>query len=177
MFVNDACGPSPQQRFSLSALVSDPPGGPFSDRLYFACNRTGGGGILLHYSADGGESWSEPRPVHTVPVDTTVERVLMGAAVNRDGVLGVLWADARGSAGCTDLYFAASVDGGETFLPEQRVSSAPSCPAIPVGTAVWTAGAYFGVATDSTGRFRFLWADARGGLFFQLRSAVADVIR
>jgi hypothetical protein len=176
MFVNDACGPSPRHRFTLSTLVADPPGGPFDDRLYFVCNQAGGGAILLHYSADGGESWSEPRPVHTASVDTSVERVLMGAAVNRDGALGVLWADAGGSAECTDLYFVASVDGGETFLPEQRVASASSCPTVPVGTHVWTvAGAYFGIATDSTGRFRLLWADARDTLF-QLRSAVAEVI-
>ncbi|HEX7296722.1 MAG TPA: hypothetical protein VF251_13270 [Pyrinomonadaceae bacterium] len=50
-------------------------------------------------------------------------------AVNRDGIVAVSWNDRRDDpqARCWRLYAALSVDGGEHFLPAQRLSSAPTC--------------------------------------------------
>lgn len=179
MYVNDDCGPMPGNRFSLSALVADPPGGPFADRLHFLCNRTGGGAVLHQRSTDRGESWTDPEPVHAAPADTAVRRRLMGAAVSREGVLGVLWSDFGRSTECYDVHFAASIDGGERFLPEVRVNSEPSCPDEGTigGPVPWSdGGAYWGIATDADGRFRLLWSDARTGTF-RLRTATVEVGR
>jgi len=51
-------------------------------------------------------------------------------AVNGEGVVGVTFNDRRDDpkTHCYRLYFAASVDGGATFLPNKRVSDAPTCP-------------------------------------------------
>src|SRR5260370_5603912 len=49
-------------------------------------------------------------------------------AVNKDGVVGVAWYDRREHKDNLGWWvrFAASLDGGETFLPTVRVSDAPN---------------------------------------------------
>ena len=51
-------------------------------------------------------------------------------AVNRDGVVGVLWYDRREANDNLAYHarFAASFDGGLTFSPSVRVSAAPNDP-------------------------------------------------
>jgi hypothetical protein len=174
LFVSEMCGPIPEYR--LAALTADLSAGPFRDRLYFACIQKGGGAILLNYSADRGQVWSDPVPVHSAPADTTVLRNNPTLAVNGDGVVGVAWVDSRSQPGmrCFETYFAASLDGGRSFLPEQRVSSVRSCPD---STAAWSLGGdYFGMVTTPDGRFHLLWSDARSGVF-QLWIAAIEVDR
>jgi hypothetical protein len=50
-------------------------------------------------------------------------------AVNRDGVVAVTWNDRRDdpTGRCWQLYAAVSTDGGEHFLPAQRLSRRPTC--------------------------------------------------
>ena len=177
MYVNEACGPE----FRLSPLAADASTGPFRDRLYFACNLPGIAGVVLNYSKDGGEEWSEPVQVHSVAVDTTVTRKAMALAVNKDGVLGVAWVDDRNrepQRECYEVYFAASLDGGDSFVPEQRVSDSLSCPSTTangsVAGAFGSGGDYFGMVTGPNGRFRLLWSDARDGPF-QLWTTWVDV--
>ena len=52
---------------------------------------------------------------------------------------------------CFDVYFTASPDGGETFLPEVRVSSATSCPDTPQNKGVFDPGMTFGAGGDCSG--------------------------
>jgi len=162
-FVSETCGPIPEYR--LAALASDLSSGPFRDRLYFACIQKGGGAIALSYSTDRGKVWSSPALVHSAPADTTVLRQNPTLAVNKDGIVGVAWVDSRSEPGvrCFETYFSASLDGGQSFLPERPVSSARSCPD---SAAVWsTGGDYFGMVTTPDGRFHLLWSDARTGTF------------
>jgi hypothetical protein len=51
-------------------------------------------------------------------------------AVDKYGVVGIAWFDARNAVGAQgyDVYFTASVDGGESFLPAVRISSMTSRP-------------------------------------------------
>jgi hypothetical protein len=106
----------------------------------------------------------------------------MALAVNRDGILGIAWTDGRhaiSAADCYDIYFSASLDGGQTFLPEQRVSQATSCPETTANGAIGrifapSGGDYIGMITDSTGRFLLLWSDARHGPF-QLMTSLLHV--
>ena len=48
----------------------------------------------------------------------------------QDGIVGVTWYDTRDSKDGSQFheYFTASLDGGKSFLPPVRVSSAPSTP-------------------------------------------------
>lgn len=174
LFVNEACGPPP--RFSLSALVASTSDGPYRDRLYFACNLPGARDVVVSHSADRGESWSEPIPTRAI-TDSTSSRKLMAAATNRVGVLAIAWRDGRHQPGteCFDVYVTASLDGGATFLGEQRVTSTTSCSDRKLNGTGWSDGGdYFGLAGDAHGRFRLLWSDARGGVF-QLRTAVVEI--
>lgn len=177
MFVDESCGPAPDQPFAISALVANGSAGPFRDRLYFVCNLKGGDGVVLRYSTDAGETWSSPRTVHSSPADTLTlgtRRQFRAAAVNEEGVVGVAYVEFSTPGGeCYDVYFAASTDGGASFLPEKRISTRTSCPD---GSRWGGGGAWWGMTTDEAGRFRLLWSDAREGRF-HLRTSVVKVDR
>lgn len=177
MFVDEACGPAPDQPFAVSALVANESAGPFQDRLYFICNLAGGDGVVVRYSTDGGETWSSPQTVHSAPVDTLTlgtRRQFRAATVNDEGVVGVAYVEFSTPGGeCYDAYFAASIDGGVSFLPEERISRKTSCP----DQRRWGGGgAWWGMTTDEGGRFRLLWSDAREGRF-HLRTSLVKVDR
>lgn len=173
LFANDACGPPP--KFRLSSFVTDTSAGPFRDRLYFACRQKAGGPIVVNYSKDGGETWSDPVAANGAPSPSTVEERIPGLAVNAQGVLGVGWIDGRDQPGhrCEqEVHFSASTDGGRTFLPERRVSIVPAC-------SDWdahlepTGGDYFGMVTTPDDRFHLLWSEMRDGIS-QLRTTTVE---
>jgi hypothetical protein len=120
-------------------------------------------------------------------------------AVNPDGVLGVYWYDTEGfpSRDRFDISFTASVDGGETFLPKTRVSSATSNPfgsgnlrpgpfvrtdrglvtaSFVSGMSRWpNGGDYIGMTADTDGIFHPFWTDGRSGTY-QLYTAAIRVL-
>jgi hypothetical protein len=121
-------------------------------------------------------------------------------AVNKDGVVAVSWYDTRDSKGGSEYheYFAASVDGGKTFLPSVRVSSAPSNPrgegnmtlapmvfdhkdesylSLVSAANRWLGGGdYMGMTADKDGVFHPFWADARSGTFQAYTARVSVVL-
>jgi hypothetical protein len=116
------------------SLAVDPSDDLFRDRLYLVWNDyfQGGTDILLASSSDKGKSWSKPVVVNNEEPRNELAlkslNVLPTVAVNREGIVGVLWYD-RGNGGDRLGYwvrFAASLDGGETFLPSVTVSEAPA---------------------------------------------------
>jgi hypothetical protein len=156
----------------------------FRDRLYHVCSARELNGIQLRYSGNRGETWSEPIRVDR-PGDTTPQTRTPAIAVNRDGVIGIAWYDARhdrstikGNFRCQEIFFAASVDSGATFLPEVKVSTKPSCPATPrnVETALRfpAGGEYMGLAAAPDGSFRLLWSDSRSEIY-RLYTATVSV--
>lgn len=172
-------------------MAVDPSAGPYRDRLYAAWTDYGTGlpQVMLTWSADRGETWSEPRPVGG-PLPAGAYSYQHAMTVNKEGVLGVSWLDTRNHPGSDryDAYFSASLDGGETWLPPARLSSETSDPLgtgnlRPSGT-VWHdrqesirlsflsplnqfphGGHYVGLAADADGAFHPLWPDARTGTF------------
>ena len=175
MFVSEACGSGG----GFASLAVDASAGPSRDRLYLTCTNRDRNTIFVHYSADRGERWSAP-----VRVDGAAGEVIFrrtpSIAVNKDGVVAVTWYERRkeGSRECQHIYFTASLDGGKTFLPEARVSSAPSCPDTPRngGSAKrWPAGGdYSGLAAAADGSFHVMWSDSRHGIY-QLWTARVQV--
>ncbi len=125
-------------------FASDRTTGPFQDRLYvawsdsysgggqFSSKKSGGANILFSYSADKGKSWSKPVMVNDdrLPVNLAEAPIHFQPliAVNKDGVVGVMYYDRRDSANNMDwtVRFAASLDGGETFLPTVQVAESPN---------------------------------------------------
>lgn len=154
-------------------LAVDASQGPHRGRLYASWSdfATGRGEILITWSDDGGDTWSSPRPVND---DTGVraagggpDHSMATVAVNRDGVVGVLWYDRR-EFPAGDGYrprFAASRDGGATWSASVPVSTAPNAAAAQRGPDyLANGGDTAGLATAADGRFHAAWIDNRTGV-------------
>jgi hypothetical protein len=109
------------------ALARDAGSGRFHNRLYAAWSEfqaKGPAELWLASSDDNGVHWSS-RAILSVadsrraacPNDPIVFPDIR-IAVNRDGVLGILW-----SGNVQDFQFAASIDGGRTFQSSTQVAS------------------------------------------------------
>jgi hypothetical protein len=174
LFVNDVCGSPPV--FQLSALVADTSGGPFRDRLYFACRQSGGGPVVVTASGDRGDTWNRPGvAVGPIEIDVQALRV-MTMAVNNKGVLGVLTVQRKRSGEpCLAVDFSASFDGGTTFTSPSSVSTS-TCDKSPVediaGRMIPTYGDYLGLVTMPNGRFRAMWPEMREGASVLLTTAI-----
>ncbi len=180
----------------LPSLAVDRTQGPFRDQLYAAWvdARSGRGEIRFSRSTDRGRTWSPEFVISdNFPHDEhgeTPDAFMPTLAVNRNGVLGVMWYDRRDHPDNLgyDIRFSASLDGGESFLPSVLVS--------PGGGSVlqmkqvrldkpWRAtakvdghfhgqfgwdytgdngGDTAGLACDLDGIFHALWIDRRFGL-------------
>ncbi|MGH9368400.1 MAG: sialidase family protein, partial [Thermoanaerobaculia bacterium] len=175
------------------------PGGKFPDRIYAAWTELDGGRfrLLFSRSSDRGATWSKPKPVDPGAPASASEYLPM-VAVNPDGVLGVFFysTEAFPQRDRSDVYFTASVDGGETFLPKTRVSSETSRPfgagnlrpgpfvrtdrglvtvSLISGLSRWpNGGDYIGMTAAADGTFRPFWADGRSGTY-QLYTAAIRV--
>ena len=108
--------------------VIDVSEGPFRGRLYFVwVDDTGKqSNIRVVHSSDNGKTWSKPVTVNDnkSPADNANPTI----AVNGRGVVGVSWNDRRAHKNeCYDFYFSASLDGGETFLPNVTPKAKPTC--------------------------------------------------
>jgi hypothetical protein len=143
--------------------------------------------VFFSRSADRGRTWSEPMLL-SPNVPATVAQYHPTVAVNDSGVVGVRWFDTRNVPNGLgyDEYFTASIDGGESFLPATRVSSASSWPlgrgnltptAFSIGSDSsgiriglqsaysfrTSVGDYMGLSTDRNGNFYSAWTDSRSG--------------
>lgn len=180
-------------------LVSQPafavdPGESHRDRLYAVWNDFGPSGnatarVRLRYSDDRGRTWGQPIAVDpSAPSDA--DQFNPAIAVNADGVIGVSWYDTRGVGDSVGWhqYFAASMDGGATFLPAVPVSrelsrpfgagnlainpvafssgSGPLALSFLSAASRWgNGGDYSGLSADRDGVFHPFWADSRSGTF------------
>jgi BNR/Asp-box repeat len=155
-----------------SSMAAAPGSGPYPDRLYLACRQRATTSIALNTSDDMAESWTVPSGIHAESSPGAVTRRDNPAiAVNGSGIVAVAWIDSypAGASSCNQVRFTASLDGGRTFLPDQRVSTADSCPnqaANGFASSRWPRGGdYFGIAAAPDGGFHLLWSDAREEVF------------
>ncbi len=181
LFISESCDGTG----GWSSLAVAPSSTSFPNRIYHVCPARNFDGIQLRYSDTLGDRWSDvvrvDRPTNVTPYARTP-----AIAVNKDGVVGIAWYDGRGDANtvkgifrCQEVFFAGSIDGGRTFLPDVKISREPSCPAVPenIGAALRfpAGGEYMGLVAAPDGRFHFVWADARSGTY-QLYAASATVV-
>jgi hypothetical protein len=177
------------------SLATDRTQGPFRNRLYAAWvdARSGRGEIRFAPSSDKGKTWSPPFVIsdnwsHDA-LGETPDAFMPELAVNRDGVLGVLWYDRRDHLDNLgyEIRFSASLDGGESFLPSVMISPGGGSalqmkealllgpfhpvPASDGRTPVRFDWSYFdsggdtaGLTCDLDGVFHPLWIDRRSGL-------------
>jgi hypothetical protein len=155
--------------------------------------------IAVAWSSDGGTTWSAPNMVDAA-APASASQFLPAIAVNDSGVVGVMWLDTRAAAAddAYDVFYSASLDGGETFLSAVRVSSETSRPAGPgnmrpglgrlrsagdtlimdflSGYSRWRdVGDYIGLTSDARGAFHPVWPDSRNGTF-QLQTARIELL-
>jgi hypothetical protein len=186
--------------------------GPFRDRMYVTwfqtrdSTRGAATDIMVAYSPDGGTSWSEPVRVNDDPgvLDSTrwAVHVMPTLAVNKDGIVGILWYDRRDNRNDPgySVWFSASVDGGASWSPNVKLSEKPMAPPGSDRPTFWTssraaaargpfpatvsadvrfndwldAGHTAGLTADAAGEFHAAWVDNRTGLH-QLWGSAIDV--
>jgi hypothetical protein len=121
------------QSYAPPRAAIDRSHGHFLDRIYLACADFDGKKYMVKasHSTDLGMTWSKPIVVNDNTNDG--DAGIPAITVSKDGTLAVAWNDRRGDPknSCYRLYYAVSLDGGETFLPNVRASEQPTCPAAP----------------------------------------------
>jgi hypothetical protein len=148
--------------------------------VYNDATATNGLDVFLVKSSDGGATWSAPLRVNDDPPGVVHDQFLPRLAVDEaDGSLHVAFYDTRDDPNNTktNLYYARSTDGGASFAPNTRVTTAQSDESGPAsaGCSVNSCppdtngdigppryGAYIGIAV-SNGLVRPLWTDNRSG--------------
>jgi hypothetical protein len=174
-------------------------GGSFRDRLYMAWSDVehGKARVLFAFSTDRGQHWTAPREMTASPTPDSAA-FQQAIAVNKDGVVGLMWFESqdRHQASSFDVYFSVSRDGGASFSQPVKISSATSFPLHNANLAPfamseknkgslslyflspmnrWNGGGdYVGLVADAKGVFHPFWPDARAGVY-QIYTARIDV--
>jgi hypothetical protein len=85
--------------------------------------------ITAIHSNDGGQTWSSKVRVNDDSVANGKAQDMVWASYNKQGKLVVTWRDRRNATGSGfwntgyDFYYATSSDNGQTFSPNQKLSS------------------------------------------------------
>ena len=151
-------------------LAIDRSGGRYNDRIYatWPDRRTGQSKVHLTYSTDLGQTWAPARIVTDNPASDTTDQFMPTVAVNKDGVLGLLYYDRRDNPDNRSYYarFSASLDGGVTWLPSVRISTDPYVAGAVAQKSAFTGngGDTAGLATTADGAFYPVWVDDRTGV-------------
>ncbi|MCA9729531.1 MAG: exo-alpha-sialidase, partial [Candidatus Eisenbacteria bacterium] len=145
-------------------IAVDRTNGPHRGRVYCAYTDGASGtfDVFLRHSDDTG-GWSEAKKLNE---DTgTTEQFWPKLHLGPDGRLTAFWYDRRasdGGNGLCDVYATQTVDGGEIWGPNRRISdiSASWC-GVPSNLAP-NFGEYLALGGDDRSAF-FSWSDARSG--------------
>ena len=128
-YIDNGEGPNPGGLLGQTWVAVDNSGGEYNGNVYMLCsvNRNFIGDpldVMFARSTDGGETWSEPVRVNDdLSNDNWQWFGTMSVAPN--GRIDVVWLDTRdafpGSVN-SSLYYSYSIDAGETFSPNERLS-------------------------------------------------------
>jgi hypothetical protein len=111
-------------------------------------------------STDGGNTWSSPIRVNANLARTDHFNQWMNVD-DTDGTIHISWRDTRNDPNRqkTDIYYTKSTDGGGSFIPEVRVTSAMSDETT-AGASLDQYGDYEGLAVRNGNAYPF-WTDRR----------------
>jgi len=157
---------------AAGGIAYDVSDGPYRGRVYLAytdeiINESNDMDIFVRFSTNDGASWSEPVRVND---DTTRSQFLPRIAVDpSSGHVAVSWHDARNDSGAgsptdhdgepntdAEMYATLSINGGEEFLPNIRVSAGSSNQTGTLSSRDY--GDYTGLAFAG-GMFHPAWSD------------------
>lgn len=126
-----------RRAFIYVSAEADLSNGPYRNTVYAAWTDTYGpeqgtpsanhARIQVGYSRDGGNTWTVTTP-HEVLDQSTVDRFHPWLGVAANGVVFVGYYDTRLNSNRTsvDFYYAKSTDGGQTWTPPERMTTASS---------------------------------------------------
>ncbi len=171
-------------RKGVKSLHADKSSSSYKDNLYFLYplgQNEVFKGIGMSISSDKGKTWKDK--IIQPPVPSNNKYYCPTAAVNNKGILGVYWYERRNdrSRNNNDIYFTASLDGGESFMTPVRVTEVSGSPepshsngrvikSFPGG------GHYSGLSALKDGSFQLVWSDARSG-YYQLYTTNVKVVQ
>ncbi|MBL8149089.1 MAG: exo-alpha-sialidase, partial [Blastocatellia bacterium] len=133
--------------------------------------------VFFIRSTDRGASWSSPLRVNNDIGNT--DQFMPSVAVATDGTVGVMWYDRSNDPkfnALLDVFAAISKDGGKSFLPSRRITTANW---LVLPTPITIRNNYHGdynqmsALTDRAG-FLFAWGDDRSGLDPDVYTAVLE---
>jgi hypothetical protein len=133
-------------------MAVDLSGGPYTGNIYIAwqsASLSGKGDALLTSSSDGGHTWAAPLKINdnTVGIDW-----FPTVSVDSNGYVHSFFYDRRDNPGTsiTNLYYARSTDGGQTFEPNVRATDTSTnfTTFFGDGSPAW--GDYINSAADGT---------------------------
>lgn len=158
----------------------------------WADRRTGNSRIRFSASKDKGLTWSSSIAIDAMPAADTTDNFMPTVAVNRYGIIAVMWYDRRDHPDNLgwDVRMTASTDGGKTFLPPAKISekgmsfgsdarwaalkaavskskdsaSAPLTLDVTLNTFTYLGGDTNGLVADASGVFHPVWIDNRNGV-------------
>lgn len=153
---------------SYPAMMVDTTDGPRRGTIYVAyIDRREPGSdtdIFLRSSTDEGETWTEPIRVNDDSLDSGADQFHPWLVVDESGALAIIWLDRRDDPENLEwnAYLARSFDGGQSFTPNVRVSTASSSPSGAGSATAGMIGEYIGI--DSlAGDLYTVWTDTRDG--------------
>ncbi len=182
-------------RSTIPNIAVDPGSSLFRDRLYAVWQGTSedqpSEDAFISHSSDSGKTWSQPTQVGEIlnaPNARAARQYQTTVAVNKDGVVGVMWYEGFETSTTEGywVYFAASLDGGETWTSPLRVSEVP-CEfgkrertqisgavdnegergqiKLQLWPNIWiSSGHTAGLVADTKGIFHAFWIDNRTGI-------------
>lgn len=152
--------PGPRRGFIYTAWADSAPGAicPWN-----RCEPTCSSDVRFARSEDGGATWSAPTLVHSN--GPGVDQFNPWLAVDDfDGAIHVVWYDTRDDPSRlrTHVYYRRSTDGGLTWDPEIRVTTAPTDETEPGADPLYQYGDHNGLAVFQC-RAHPMWTDRRDG--------------
>lgn len=146
---------------------------PFNGHVYIAWadNRNGDGDILFVKSVNGGATWSAPLRVNDDALGNGKDQFFPWLSVDENCKVNIAFYDRRDDAANRKfhVYFTHSTDDGVTFVPNARVTTAPSTNAQFQGQFI---GDYIGLTSTTAATSAFhhqvrravpMWMDTRNG--------------
>jgi hypothetical protein len=179
---------------ALPAIAIDESAAASRDNVYavWADKRAGNSRIRFAASKDKGVTWSRSIEIDAMPPGDTTDNFMPTIAVNRDGIIAVMWYDRRDHRDNLgwDVRMTASIDGGKTFAPPAKISekgmrfgpdarwnalraavskskdtaSAPLTLDVSLNTFTYLGGDTNGLVASADGVFHPVWIDNRNGV-------------
>ncbi|MCS7052436.1 MAG: T9SS type A sorting domain-containing protein [Ignavibacterium sp.] len=157
-------------------IAADNSYGPYRGRLYlvYASNTPAGDGnkpdIFLRYSDDQGATWSSAKVVNDDPNTTANHQWHPALWVDKtSGRVFIKWMDTRDTptSDSAHIYATYSSDGGNTFAPNQRITTAKmriNCTTCGGGGTPRYQGDYDAIVAHNN-ISNIVWTDFRAGNF------------